>query len=318
MAHELEILENGTASMVYVTSSGVPWHGLGQATPNAMTADEAIRLAGLDWEVELAPLFGYENGEYRPENERVRVRRSSDGRTLGIVSPDYKRLQNRDAFGFFDSIVDSGEAKYETAGSLFGGRRIWLTAKLGNSIQIAGEDAHDVYLLLTTSHDGSRKLRADTTIIRAVCYNTVTMAQANARTSWSMSHKVELTGKLADARRSLELTFKAIDSFEAEVEKLLAIEVNKDRFEAILRDVLPKQKRQLDKNVGAIMSIYENEPTVIDTGHGGTGWGAYNAFTFWTDNVKASRSPEARMTSLMGGFAAKTRDEIHTRILALA
>ena len=47
MAHNLEI-RNGVASFA---STQTAWHGLGQIVGGAMTAQEAIRLAHLDYEV---------------------------------------------------------------------------------------------------------------------------------------------------------------------------------------------------------------------------------------------------------------------------
>ena len=52
MAHQIEII-NGVASMAYASDRGLPWHGLGQAADTAMTSEEALRLANLDWNVEI-------------------------------------------------------------------------------------------------------------------------------------------------------------------------------------------------------------------------------------------------------------------------
>jgi hypothetical protein len=36
----------------------VPWHGLGKQVPKGVTAEQMIRAASLDWEVELRPARG--------------------------------------------------------------------------------------------------------------------------------------------------------------------------------------------------------------------------------------------------------------------
>lgn len=314
MSHELEILDNGEASMFY--AGDTPWHGLGTKVDGILTAKEALTAGSLDWLVEKRPIYAQRGGEFVPIPDRFETVRDRDEKTLGIVASDYKLIQNIEAFEFFDTVVDSGEAKYETAGSLFGGKRVWLTALLGDDIMVDGSDAHRLYLLLTTSHDGSRALTAAVTMVRAVCNNTVTFGINSAKSVWSMTHKQTLEGKVEEARKSLGLGFKYAEEFEKAVQEMLEIEVTNDKFKAIVEGVLPEQKRQKDKNVASLMNIFENEPTVTEATGAGTGWGAYNAMTFWLGHAREVRSLEARMTSEVGGFGAKLREKTKTAILA--
>lgn len=314
MAHELEIID-GEAQMFYAGET--PWHGMGRSVDKALNAADAIVAGGLDWEVNKGPLFKQREGKFIEIPDRFEIVRDLDNKTLGIVGPDYKIVQNREAFQFFDSIVDDGDAKYETAGSLFGGKRIWLTARIGEGILIGGEDAHELYLLLTTSHDGSRALTAAVTMIRAVCNNTVTMGLRSAKTTWSMTHKQDLAGKLAEARDTLQLTFAYRDEFAKGAEKLMHIAVTPDKFREILVNTLPEQKRQKALNVERIMTVFESHPTIVDTSAKGNGWGAYNAVTFWLDHGREVRSTEARMTGLINGWGAKIREKTKNEILAL-
>lgn len=55
--------------------------------------------------------------------------REKDSHVLGVVTDRYKVVQNEDAFAFTDSLLGEG-ITYETAGSLRGGRRTWLLARL--------------------------------------------------------------------------------------------------------------------------------------------------------------------------------------------
>jgi phage/plasmid-like protein (TIGR03299 family) len=164
MSHELEILEDGTASM-FSGENLTPWHGLGTVVEGVVTAEEALKLAHLDWSVEKQPIY-LGSGTVIPD--RHAIVRDRDQKPLGVVGSDYVTFQNVEAFSFFDTVTDKGgEAHYTAAGSLFGGKRIFLTAKVGDTITVAGDDDHDLYLLLTTSHDGSRAFTAATTMIRA-------------------------------------------------------------------------------------------------------------------------------------------------------
>ena len=98
----------------------VPWHGLGKQVPKGVNSEEMIRAAGLDWDVKLSPARGARKinrkGEFsRYEVVRVpRLNTDEDEVLLGVVSRRYQLLQNIEAFGFFDPIVQDGKAYFET------------------------------------------------------------------------------------------------------------------------------------------------------------------------------------------------------------
>ena len=151
-------------SMMYVREK--PWHGLGTEVQEAPTSRDALRLAGLDWTVEQKPiqLEGIEIPGYKANV------RSTDDRVLGVVSDRYRIVQNQKAFEFTDSII-GGDVRYETAGSLNGGKKIWLLAKLPET-EIAGDET-EPYMCFTNTHDGSGAIRVCMTPIRVVCNNTL-------------------------------------------------------------------------------------------------------------------------------------------------
>jgi len=319
MSHEIEELETGEAAMV--SGEGItPWHGLGTVVEGLLTASEALQLAHLDWTVEKHPDFQRRlDGTFVEVPDRFLIVRSSDEKVLGNVGGDYKPFQNDEAFSFFDTVVDkTGEAHYTSAGSLFGGKRVFLTAKIGDTFQVAGSDAHDLYLLIMNSHDGSKSFTAVTTMIRAVCNNTVTLGLQRAKSSWKLNHKVTLEGKAAEARDALKLTYKYSEEFDREVQKLLAVDVTADQFREIVDGLLPEQKRQKERNIEELLGIFTSEPTVVDTSAAGNGWGAVNAATFWTDHARGFRTDEARFKSLTNGFASRFRNGVASAVLELA
>lgn len=317
MAHELDMREDGTARM-FSGEGKMPWHGLGKVVDGLATAKEALEHAGLDWTVEKQPIyFGKEKELYSGRHATVRT---LDQKPLGIVSDGYHIFQNTEAFDFFDAVTDAGtgEARYTSAGSLMGGARVFLTAQIGDTFDVAGQDAHKLYLLITNSHDGTQAFTASVTAIRAVCQNTVTMALNSAKTKWSLRHKSSLEGKVHEARDSLKMTFKYQDAFQAEVEKMMSIAVTEKQFKEIVEGIVPESKFQHDKAVVGLMDVFMNERTVNETEAKGTAYGAYNAVTYWTDWVRNYQTDDSRFKSLVGaGFAESMRNKAHKQLLAV-
>ena len=105
-------------SMFYVREA--PWHGLGTRVEDALTSEEALKLAGLNWDVVQEKIY---TGNGAAVNDCYANIRSSDRKVLGVVSGRYQIVQNRDAFAFTDGLLGKG-VRYETAGSLKEGRKI--------------------------------------------------------------------------------------------------------------------------------------------------------------------------------------------------
>ena len=181
MAHEIYIKKDGKAAMMYVGED--PWHGLGTKLVNPPTSLEAIRAAGLDWEVDKFPLFAQfgKDRQFMKKVDRYALMpvdriESPDCPVLGVVGQDYGIVQNRDAFTFFDPIISEKLATYETAGALGEGERVWVLAKLPGDIVVHKDDKVIKYLLLVNSHTGMASVQIKLTPVRVVCNNTLTMA----------------------------------------------------------------------------------------------------------------------------------------------
>lgn len=183
---------------MFFTGRTAPWHGLGTMVEHAPTSEDALILAGLDWKVIQKNLVT-EDGFSVP-GFKANVR-DFDNRTLGVVTDRYKVVQNDEAFSFTDSLLGEG-VTYETAGSLQEGRRTWILAKLPQRYIISGDELTP-YLVFMNSHDGTGAIKAAMTPIRVVCQNTLNLALAAAKRSWSTNHVGDIRGKLQDARDTL-------------------------------------------------------------------------------------------------------------------
>ena len=140
-------------TMFYVREN--PWHGLGTKVNEAPGSREALIIAGLNWNVLQEPI--YTETEEFIEGYKANVR-DSDRKVLGVVTDRYKVIQNQEAFAFTDALLGEG-VRYETAGSLQGGKRVWLLAHMPHEYIISGERISP-YLVFTNTHDGSGAIKA--------------------------------------------------------------------------------------------------------------------------------------------------------------
>lgn len=161
-------------SMFYVRET--PWHGLGTKVQEAPTSKDALILAGLDWSVVQEPVYTGQNELVQGYKANVR---DSDRKVLGVVTDRYKIVQNGEAFSFTDTLLGEG-VRYETAGSLQGGKSVWLLAHLPHEYIISGERISP-YLLFSNTHDGSGAVKVAITPIRVVCCNTLNLEEYVAR-----------------------------------------------------------------------------------------------------------------------------------------
>ena len=120
-------------NMFYVKET--PWHGLDTEVQEAPDSREALRMAGLDWSVVQEPI--YTGRKELVEGYKANIW-DSDRKPLGVVTDRYRVIQNREAFAFTDSLLGEG-VRYETAGSLLGGRKVWMLARMPHEYIISGE-----------------------------------------------------------------------------------------------------------------------------------------------------------------------------------
>ena len=214
-----------------------PWHGLGTIVEEAPTSADALRLAGLDWDVVQEPVYtGYKE---LVKGYKANVR-STDRRVLGVVSDRYKVVQNVEAFSFTDELLGKG-VRYETAGSLQEGRKVWLLARLPREYIIAGERISP-YLVFSNTHDGSGSVKVAITPVRVVCNNTLNLALSTASRSFSMMHTGNIQGKIQEAKETLFMAEKYMDSLGIEFEQLRRQKVTDAQVKEYVELLLPMEK----------------------------------------------------------------------------
>jgi len=277
-----------------------PWHGLGKILPELATAQEALEAANLSWQVQKVPVFAhFPDGSVSSTRNYATVREDTK-EVLGVVGTDYTPLQNADAFKFFDAVCqDPNGPKYETAGSLHGGRKVWILAKMPSFIEVIGHDIIKEYLLLSNTHDGSKQLEMRWTTVRVVCQNTLSLASRGVA-EVRLRHRSDLTRRISDVQELLGIT-KANHEFLTEATAfMLTVKPTEEQITDVLTKLLgngsegpegesetsPQKKRVK----GEIETLYNSSETCNLPGMEGTAWGLLNAITEWSDHNRPYRS----------------------------
>lgn len=248
-----------------------PWHGLGTCVENAPGSQEALKVAGLDWKVVQKPIFTEEGQLVGGFKANIRDR---DNQILGVVTDRYKVVQNEEAFAFTDQLLGEG-ITYETAGSLQGGRRTWILAKLPQRYIISGDEITP-YLVFMNSHDGTGAIKAAMTPIRVVCQNTLNLALSNAKRSWSANHVGNINGKLDDARYTLLYADKYMAELGRSMDRLNQIRLSDQKVYEYINALFPladnateQQKKNLLRMKEDVKARYFEAPDLKHIGKNG-------------------------------------------------
>jgi phage/plasmid-like protein (TIGR03299 family) len=226
-------------------------------------------------------------------------------------------VQNRDAFGFFDAIIDEGEAIFETAGALGNGERIFLVAKLPDDFEIAGEKI-EKYIMLTNSHDGSSSVIAGMTNIRVVCNNTLQAALKGLENKVSIDHVSGAKNKLKEAHRVMGIASKysgdVKDIFNKMADRRMTEGQYREFFEAVFTPEYKvamtsaeekEMSTRLKNMIEGTTQFAFTHPTQTTEATYATLWGAYNAVSGYYNYIKTFKSTEDKFNSQFFGVANK-------------
>ena len=256
-------------SMFYTRTA--PWHGLGVRVEEVLGSKEALIQAGLDWKVEQTDVYAA-SGE-RILGYKANIR-DIDRSVLGIVGDRYKIVQNEEAFAFTDGLLGEG-VKYETAGSLAGGKIVWMLAKIPEKYIISG-DAIEPYLVFCNSHDGSGAIRVAMTPVRVVCQNTLNLALKGASRVWSARHTENVMSRMDEARETLQLANAYMSQLGRSINELQAKKLTDKKVLAMIDSLYPvsedlseMQKKNNLKQQEILKACYFDAPDLQGVGKNG-------------------------------------------------
>lgn len=343
-----------TGGKVRVMTAGqLPWHGLGVNIDKACTSAEAIRFAGLDWAVSKEQLTYTFDGKTL-DADAWGIIRQDTGDFLGAVGSRYAPIQNVDGFAFLDGVLEQFGARYETAGSVYGGKKVWMLAHLPKqAFTINGGDEVEPYVLFENCHDGTGAANCYPTAVRVVCANTLRVSTTDRHKGMSIRHTGSVKGKISAAQDALGMSVHGFEEFKTQAETLYhkPMEIRHyahDVLDAVL-DITQAQammgadalaaslkvteaqrelerksfQRQIERRgevLADILERYESERCGIGSIRG-TAWAAFNAVTEHADHNtlgKQAKDQETRLSRRFESTISGQADEMKQTALQIA
>jgi len=301
------------------TTRTTPWAKLGTVIDKPVTPDEALALGGLDWTVDKKPLFLKAGPRsYQEVPNRFAVLRSSDEAIFGIVSHEYELWQNHEAFAFIAGLVDDPDtAIIEAAGAVRGGRQVFMAIKFPGAIgDVLDGDAHDLYAVVRTGHDGSKAVQVIVMPLRGMCMNMMGLRSfgRNAQQRWSIQHTSSLGARLEQARDVLKTVDDYADGYREMAERMAAIDVEEADLRKLLERTLPDRPSR-GQTVDAIAHGFVNSPTIREQDRCNA-WGAFNAVTEYMDWGRPRSTDEGRYHAGIDGASDRLRNRTAALLLA--
>lgn len=281
------------------------WSRAGKDVTKAMTAEEAIKLGGLDFKVRVSeqPVSVIVKEQVLEiQNKFMTYGEYNDGKLLpfGVVGNRYTPIQNQEAFDFLNNIVDESGAIYHTAGVT--GSKCWINMKLPETITVAnGADALETYLTCVNSHDGSSSFKVYVSHLRLICTNGLKGIVRDANSEIALRHTQGATLKVQQARESLNLVWQYQESFEREVQKLIDTPMTDKQYVKFVETLIPEPKPDSSqRKINSVQGVREEllglwkAPTQQIVAN--TAWAAYNAVTEYVDWFRPVRGGEDKDT----------------------
>lgn len=321
MSHEITIRADGKAEMAFRKGTQFPWHfdmTNPVQVPAEATIEEWVHAAGMEWSVNQSPVKFDIEDETHTYKERTVLYRSDNKFPLGVVSDNYCILQPRECLEFFEELVHTVGLELDTAGTLFGGKRFWALAKIGESAMIDNRDPMKGYLLLTSSADGTLATQARFTSVRVVCQNTLSLSdRKDGKDGLKITHRSQWDPEVVKQR--LGVAPATFEAFMSSIRKLADVRLTDDQAQKHVRKLLGKTEDDKGtKTFESIMGLFRGLAKGHDQpGFKDTAWGLLNSATEHFDHHTRKKSDSHRLYDAMIGGAATVKSNFRNQLLEL-
>lgn len=281
-----------------------PFHTLpnSASVEGTTSVEDAMKLADLNWEVAIEPAYQIRrDGSTHVIPDRFLTVRQDTEQVLGTVGKVYSPFQNAEAFAFADELLGYG-VEFYAAGSWNESRQFFLAARLPEGLTVAGEDAHDMYLLFRSAHDGSSAISATVVPLRIACTNMLPVS-AKAFNRWSVRHTHTASERISEAARALNIVDAYTREFNDITAQLHAAEMSVTEYSEFVKELAPQSGERDSRIQRGLVETWNESPTV----ERGTRWGALNAVSEYYQHLRGGRGDvESRFDSLVAGQTFNT------------
>ena len=304
-------------SLAYAKNRGLPWHRQGNGfAPGEVTSWNDMReKAGLTWEVAEEPVYVSRGGNFVEIPRWKNIYRDDQADTPNNlhVAKDSYAIIGHDALGeIIEAFWEVGNAKgntldWDTAGSLNGGRQVFVTAALGD-YEIPGDPSPvRKFLVVTTYHDGTGACRPGQVDTRIVCANTFHSGEMELKRGGqfaSLRHRPNFRKRMEEAKAALTQVNAASERTRKRAELLAQVPFTDDQIYELIDRLVPMPER--DEDGGALSERKRNSIEAVRErmhfvaaeanpnleGVRGSVWGALNAVGEFADHYANFRKED--------------------------
>ena len=261
-----------------------PWSKIGQDVKGETNVQNALVKAGLDWNVKKVPMFfNGIDGVTTISDNFLNIRKDNQ-KQLGVVGNRYQIIQNTEAFEFMDRLFENHELEIDNCGSMNGGKRVWLQAKVPETIEIIKGDPIEKYVLIYNSHDGSSGMGVCFTPLRIWCSNMLRSTVKGAKRKIVLKHTPNFRSKLNEAQEILGVTTHYYNMFVEEMKYLSERIANTEITKIFVDRLIPLSESKQEGSINRTRQARHDLHRLVESGRGtsvkgvrGTTYGLYNA-----------------------------------------
>tara|TARA_Y100000401_G_C8294557_1_gene210591 strand:+ start:1 stop:1035 length:1035 start_codon:yes stop_codon:yes gene_type:complete len=147
-----------------------------------------------------------------------------------IVGHGFELVQNEEAFGIFEQILENHNAEFTCGGHFHNGASVFLQCKLPSNPIYQNGDTTNRYLLISQGHTGQQALTMRFTHVRPSCANTLFAALKDSNYFYTLRHTRNVRSKIEDAVRYMKLGLGHLDTVEKQFNKFTLLNLSEQEL----------------------------------------------------------------------------------------